>query len=208
MSVFEDALWLSGEQWIESFPADLPKHKFSRKHNRVINGILHGNQEKTKVKLSKGTIKVLLIAAILLALATTVFAVPAGREYIVEKFFNHSTYEVRGIDKINRIESFEINYIPDGFVITDEDKSKYFYRITYAKEQFHLFIDKHAINTRINFDTEEYDFQNITINGFDAILYFSENSKKGIIFNDGEYIFMRNGNIEKDELIKIAQNLK
>lgn len=208
MSAFEEAVWLSGEKWVDSFPNDLPKHHFSKKHNKIIHEIIYGKQEKTKHELSKGTVKVLLIAAILLAIATTVFAIPTSREYIIEKFFNHSSYNVKEIDRINSIESFEINYIPDGFVITDEDKSKYFYRITYAKEQFHLFIDKHAINTRINFDTEEYDFQNITINGFDAILYFSENSQKGIIFNDGEYIFMINGNIEKDELIKIEQNLK
>lgn len=203
MSVFEDALWLSGEQWIESFPTDLPKHKFSRKHNKVINNIIHGDQDKTKVKLSKGTIKVILIAAILLAFATTVFAIPASREYIIEKFFNHSSYEVKGIDKINRVESFEINYIPDGFEKTED----YGYAYMYENIDKSFVVQKCELSTLVGFDTENYECESITINGFDAILYFSENSEKGIIFNNGEYIFIINGNIEKDELIKIAQNL-
>lgn len=204
MSVFEDALWLSGEQWIESFPADLPKHKFSRKHNKIINNIIHGDQDKTKVKLSKGTIKVILIAAILLVFATTVFAIPASREYIIEKFFNHSSYEVKGIDKINRVKSFEINYIPAGFEKTED----YGYAYMYENIDKSFVVQKCELSTLVGFDTENYECESITINGFDAILYFSENSEKGIIFNDGEYIFIINGNIEKDELIKIAQNLR
>ena len=34
MSEFEEALWLSAENWVDSFPTDLPKHKFSKKHNK------------------------------------------------------------------------------------------------------------------------------------------------------------------------------
>ena len=93
MSEFEEALWLSAENWTDSFPTDLPKHKFSKKHNKVINDIIYGKQDK-KIKLSKGTIKVLLIAAVLLAIATTAFAIPQSREYIVDKFSNNSEYNV------------------------------------------------------------------------------------------------------------------
>lgn len=208
MSAFEEAVWLSGEKWVDSFPNDLPKHHFSKKHNKIIHEIIYGKQEKTKHELSKGTVKVLLIAAILLAIATTVFAIPTSREYIIEKFFNHSSYNVKEIDRINSIESFEINYIPDGFAVTDEYKSNYFYSLIYANKKLHFCIEKHAINTYVNFDTEKYDCENISINGIDALFYLSENLEKGIIFNDREYIFIINGNIEKDELIKIAQNLK
>lgn len=42
MSEFEEALWLSAENWTDSFPTDLPKHKFSKKHNKVINDIIYG----------------------------------------------------------------------------------------------------------------------------------------------------------------------
>ena len=203
MSVFEDALWISGEQWIESFPADLPKHKFSRKHNRVINGILHGNQEKTKVKLSKGTIKILLITSILLAFATTVFAVPAGREYIVEKFFNHAEYTVINAGDLKKVTSLKLNYIPAGFEKTED----YGYAYIYENIDKSFLVQKCELSTLVGFDTENYDCENITINGFDAIFYRSLNEFKGIIFNNGEYIFLVDGNIEKDELVKIAQNL-
>lgn len=213
MSAFEEVVCLSGEKWVDSFPTDIPKHHFSEKHNEIINEIIYGKQEKTKHKLSKGTIKVLLIAAVLLAFATTVFAVPASREYIIEKFFNHSSYNVKKIDEFNSVEPFETNYIPDGFAVTDEYKSNYFYSLIYINKELHFCIEKHAINTYVDFDTEKYDCENISINGIDALFYISENLisenlEKGIIFNDREFIFIISGNIEKDELVKIAQNLK
>lgn len=208
MSAFEEALRISGEEWIASFPSDLPKHKFSRKHNKAIKDIISGKKEKNNHNLSKRTIKILLIAAVLLAFITTVFAVPVSREYIVQKFFNHSSYNVKDIDKISNVELMKINYIPNGFSITDEYKSKYVYSVTYSNEQEHFSVDKHAINTYVNFDTEKYDCENISINGIDGLFYVTENSQKGIIFNDANYIFVVSGNIDKNELINIAQNVK
>ena len=114
MSEFEEALWLSAENWADSFSTDLPKHKFSKKHNKVINDIIYGKQDK-KIKLSKGTIKVLLIAAVLLAIATTAFAIPQSREYIVDKFSNHSEYNVVDKKKSKRVKSLNVKYIPAGF---------------------------------------------------------------------------------------------
>ena len=35
-----------------------------------------------------------------------------------------------------------------------------------------------------------------------------DNELKGIIFNNGEYIFIINGNIDKKELVNIAQNVE
>ena len=48
MSQFEEALWLSAENWADSFSTDLPKHKFSKKHNKVINDIIYGKHRCTR----------------------------------------------------------------------------------------------------------------------------------------------------------------
>ena len=191
MSQFEEALWLSAENWADSFSTDLPKHKFSKKHNKVINDIIYGKQDK-KIKLSKGTIKVLLIAAVLLAIATTAFAIPQSREYIVDKFSNHSEYNVVDKKKSKRVKSLNVKYIPAGFEKGDRN----------------FVVEKFELSGSVGFDTEHYEPENIKINGIDAVYYRSNNNVKGIIFNDGNYIYIIEGNIEKDELVKIAQNVE
>ena len=191
MSEFEEALWLSAENWADSFSTDLPKHKFSKKHNKVINDIIYGKQDK-KIKLSKGTIKVLLIAAVLLAIATTTFAIPQSREYIVDKFSNHSEYNVVDKKKSKRVKSLNVKYIPAGFEKGDRN----------------FVVEKFELSGSVGFDTEHYEPENIKINGIDAVYYRSNNNVKGIIFNDGNYIYIIEGNIGKDELVKIAQNVE
>ncbi len=203
MSEFEEALWLSAENWADSFPLDLPKHKFSKKHNKVINDIIYGKQGK-KIKFSKGTIKVLIIAAVLLAIATTAFAIPQSREYIIDKFSNHSEYNVVDNKKSKRVKSLNVNYIPAGFEKGDD----YGDTVQYVKGDKDFVVEKLELTGSIGFDTENYEHENIKINGIDAVYYRSNNNGKGIIFNDGNYIYIISGNIEKDELVKIAQNIE
>ena len=92
MSTFEEVCLLSCEQWVDSFPDDILNHHFSEQHNRIMDNLFNNMQIKVKHKLSKNTIRFLLIAAILLALATTAVAVPLTREYIVNKFSNYSEF--------------------------------------------------------------------------------------------------------------------
>lgn len=202
MSAFEEAVWLSCEKWVDSFPTDIPKHHFSEKHNEIINEIIYGKQEKTKHKLSKGTIKVLLIAAVLLAFATTVFAVPASREYIIEKFFNHSEYAVIDNSDFKKVTPLNLNYIPTGFEKVEDYGDTYLYR----KNNKFFTVQKCELSAIVDFDTEKYERENIKINGADAVYFRTNDELNGVIFNNGKYIFIVNGNISKDDIVNIAQN--
>ena len=66
------------------------------------------------------------------------------------------------------------------------------------------------LNSTVGFDTEKYEYEHeyLIINGANAIYYQSSENVSGILFNNGNYIFLLDGNIGKDELVKIAQNVK
>lgn len=208
MSNFEEVCLLSCESWVNSFPAEIPKHKFGKKHTEKMKEIFQTEPKENKHKLSKKTIKFILIAAILLSLATTVFAIPACREFIVEKFSNHSEYNVVDTNYAKNVTSLKINYIPIGFEKTEEYTSNDFYIENYKNTELYFYVNKYIIDTTIGYDTEKYDSESIKINGMDAVYYMPDNEMKGIIFNNGEYIFIINGNIDKKELVKIAQNVE
>lgn len=208
MSNFEEVCLLSCESWIDSFPAEIPKHKFSKKHTEKMKEIFQTEPKENKHKLSKKTIKFILIAAILLSLATTVFAIPACREFIIEKFFNHSEYNVVDTSDAKDVTSLNLNYIPTGFEKTEEYKSDDLYANAYKNTELYFYVKKYTIDTNIGYDTEKYDDESIIINNIKAVYFRSDNEVNGIIFNNGEYIFIVDGNICKDELVKIAQNVK
>lgn len=204
MSNFQEVCLLSCESWVDSFPDDIPKHKFSKKHKEKMKEIFELDIEIQKHKLSKKTIKILLIAAILLSLATTVFAIPASREFIIQKFSNHSEYNVVDTENAEKVESLKLNYIPEGFVKTED----YEHAVMYSNSELSFYVEKFELTSSIGFDTENYDSESIIINGIDGIYYTSKNNEKGVIFNNGNYIFVVSGNIEEKELVKIAQNVE
>lgn len=208
MSNFEEVCLLSCENWIDSFPAEIPKHKFSKKHSEKMKEIFQTEPKEKKHKLSKKTIKFILIAAILLSLAITVFAIPAYREFIIEKFFNHSEYIVVDTSYAKDVTSLNLNYIPTGFERTEEYTSNDFYIETYNNNYQYFYVKKYKLNTNIGYDTEKYNSENIRINGIEAVYYMPDNELKGIIFNNGEYMYIISGNIDKKELVKIAQNVE
>lgn len=204
MSNFQEVCLLSCENWVDSFPDDIPKHKFSKKHEEKMKELFEPDTKVQKHRLSKKTIKILLIAAILLGFATTVFAIPASREFIIQKFSNHSEYNVLDTENAEQVKSLKLNYIPEGFVKTEE----YEYSCVYKNKNKEFVVEKLIISSEIGYDTEMYKDEIIKINGIDAIFFKSNNDYKGIIYNNGKHIFLIDGNIEKEELVKIAQNVE
>ena len=71
MTNFEEACKMSAEKWVASFPDEVEAHKFSQKHIDAINEIIYPKPAVKVKKLSKKTVRFIIIAAVLLALATT-----------------------------------------------------------------------------------------------------------------------------------------
>ena len=208
MSNFEEVCLLSCEKWVASFPEEVPKHKFSKKHNQKMKELFSGQVRESEHKFSKTTVRIILIAAILLAIATTAFAIPAVRKYVTEKFYDHSEYNILDKSGAQKVESLELNYIPEGFVKTDEINSSELYTFEYEKGDKWFCVKKWTLNAGIYYDTEHNYRENIIINGLDAVYYTAEVESRGIIFNNGKYIFVITGTVHKEELIKIAQNIE
>lgn len=208
MSNFQDVCLLSCEKWVDSFPDEIPKHEFSQKHNEKMKTLFQDEPKDKKHKLSRKSITFILIAAIIMAIATTAFAIPTCREFIIEKFTDYSEYNVVNPKNAKMVESLKVNYIPDGFKKAEEDKTNDFYVEIYDNNDKYFFVKKYTLDTNIGYDTEKYDSEKIKINGIDAVYYRTDNELDGIIFNNSEYIFVVNGNISKEELVKIAQNVE
>lgn len=208
MTVFEEACLLSCEQWIDSFPTDIPKHDFSKNHQKMMNRLFDKMRNGKYHRFTKNTIKILLIAAILLSITTTALAVPSCREYIIKTLFDYSAYNL--VDEGNSIDvdCLKVNYIPDDFLMTKKFISKDMYSYSYKNGKYYFSVDKYSVNSQFNIDTEDYDYEKISVDGKEGIFYKADQSENSVIFNNGSFIFIVYGNISKDEIIKISQGLK
>lgn len=166
--------------------------------------ILNGFSENGRRRLSKQTIRLLIIAAALLIGTLSVFASPSGREFIIKRFSNHSEYSVADSKDAKIVKSLSLNYIPKGFYKINGEEDYCIYKN--SNKEF--IVEKFSLGATIGYDDESFDCEIIEINGIESVYHKSENNYQGIIFNNGEHIFTITGNIEKEELVKIAQNVE
>lgn len=209
MNNFQDVCLLSCEKWVDSFPDEIPKHEFSQKHDEKMKTLFQDDPKDKKHRLSRKSITFILIAAIIMAVATTAFAIPSCREFILKQYSSYSEYYVPDA-KNSRVESLEVNYVPDGFEKNDDyDKYFIYYYSNVDNNKEYFEVHKSVLNAKISFDSKKYDSESIYINGIEGVYFSSDDEKdKGIVFNDGKYIFTIKGNIDKQTLIKIAQNVE
>ena len=208
MSNFQEICLLSCEKWVASFPEEVPKHRFSKKHNQKMKELFSGQVRESEHKFSKTTIRIILIAAILLAIATTAFAIPTVREYVTERFFDHSEYGIVDKGGAEDVTSLTVGYIPEDFELSNEFCSERLFTFDYTKGKEYFSVDKSSLTAGVNYDTEHNAVENIIINGLDAVYFKTDGEANGIIFNNGKYIFVITGTVPKEELIKIAQNIE
>ena len=191
-----------------NFPDEVEAHKFSQKHIDAINEIIYPKPALKVKKLSKKTVRFIIIAAVLLALATTAIASPAFRQFTLKDFSNHSEYRVGDIKNAKAVSSLKLNYIPDKFKMVDKYESVNLFLFSYKNGEQIFDVEKSYLRSTIGFDTENSVKEELQINGADAAYYRTADNWGTVIFNNGEYIYYIGGNISKEELVKIAQNVE
>lgn len=208
MSNFEEACKISAEKWIDSFPDNAQAHNFSKRHIDLINEIIYPKPNVKRKKFSKKTIRFIIIAAVLLALSTTAVASPAFRKYTVKNFSNHNEYNVDDTTRSKEVTSLKLKYIPAKFKEVEKTASSAWYSCRYENGEQNFEVEKLNLSATIGFDTENSMKEKIQINGADAMYYRTTDNLGTVLFNDGEYIYYICGNISKEELVKIAQNVE
>ncbi len=211
MTDFEKACELANKQWVNSFDEKTDENiKFSHSHEKRIKEIAQIADGKKRIKLTRKTLKYIIIAAVLLALAaTTAIATPHFKKYRVEKSDDLLKYSVSDgkSSKIDKEPSLE--YIPNGYHKVSQSGNEDGLLIEYRKDEDHWFtFMKNDINSNIYFSDDENKLEKIEYNGTKYLIYSSDKNVYGIIWNDGKYSYDLGGNLSKEELLRIAKCTK
>lgn len=202
-----EACLIAQDLWFDSMDLIEGEHEFSKSFERKMNRLIDKMRNDKYHHLTRRATRALIIAAIILALATTVIASPRTREYIIEKFSDHSTYTVEdGYE--GEVEDLVVGYIPDGFELTYEVNEFDQVVKEYKKDDFVFSLSKTNTSKNYEFDTEFYDSEIINYDNIDYIYYKDKQGSNGLIWNLSNTSYLISGNIDKDIMIKIAKNLK
>lgn len=135
----------------------------------------------------------------------------AFRDFFVNIFEKFSI--VQSADVENSPETIEdiyvIAYDLGGFTEEVWVDTEFDRRTEYVKDDCHINFGqsvKNAFNSRLN--TEDADVLTVVVGGHEAMYYRDNHNYDTVIWDNGDYIFMLSGNIDKDELIKIAESVQ
>ena len=130
MSKFARACILSYEEWVATIPEELPKPEYSKKHIRRMNALKNKMRGNVYHHFTTKTIRIMLVAAILLALMMTAFVFPSSRDSFMDNFNIASRYQMTKHNKNSVPDKITVGYIPEGFEL--ENKEPYFKGVFYT----------------------------------------------------------------------------
>lgn len=211
MNNFEKACRLSNAQWVNSLPKEIDGYAYSARHNRRMNKLFSKMRDNRYHRLTKGAARALVIAAIILSLSVTAFAIPGSRTFIIEKFSEYSLYKTEEENFQKHSKNLECGYVPEGFSVYQEhkDENGFVYIIEYRSDNDGWYMVEAAdLNATVSFDTELYDSEETEYNGIKYVLYKSNEENNGAVWNYGGQIYKISGSITSEEILEIAKCTK
>ena len=111
------------------------------------------------------------------------------------------------------VESLEIGYIPTGFGLIDSNEDErtreYFYMKDDGTDHYIMIGIYSSDASVVDADIEYMEYEAITINGQEAHLLYNEEERYGVIvFGNPVYTVSLTADLERSELIKVAENIK
>ena len=152
-----------------------------------------------------------ILAAVLLATATVTASVQSLREsvtyFLVEIFEEGSLYRFFNFRQDPSIKDQPIDvhlpgYIPNGYRLTEEQEEGFFYEGEGAKC---FYFAQYPNGTEVY--APDVETKNISVAGeYEGVLLCKGEIRK-LFFNDGKYLYVINGTLSEEEILKIAESI-
>lgn len=196
-------------------------HEFSRAFEEKISLLFAQQKRKQRNKMirkaaSRAAVAVLVL---LMVFTATIYSVDAFRVEVLNFLRNSDIVsntirlsgdeaDYKGFEKLIR-GMYLPSYIPPGYFIDSIYGSNENYRVFYLNDnEQELVLTKITEATTIGIDNEHTTLEHITVNKEEALLYLHESGYVNLLFKFDSQAFMISGYIEKNDAIKMAENMK
>lgn len=203
---------VSAEAYRKEADYNAPEVNFSPEHERNMQKLF--KNERRKYNLRRATVVTGKVACFLLVVVVAMSVAIYNVDALRTKFFNFFFVKEAPDTEITFTETKQnsysndmvsIGYIPDGFKIT-KDKAginNLFLKFKNGEKFIQVKRNNDSLKTAIN--TEKGVVENIKINGYEGA-YIINNSANILLWYDGVYTYRIFTNLEKEEIIKIAES--
>ncbi|MCH5209334.1 MAG: DUF4367 domain-containing protein [Oscillospiraceae bacterium] len=186
---------------------------FSEEHEQKMRKLFRDEQRKLfKKKFVRYLMRcACILLIVVVVVSVSVFSVNAWRakflNFIMKSEEPNTNYHFDdGEAGFYSDDDINIGYIPNGFIQLDNMQlNENIFLLFKNQEQYFILTIQNA-DTISNVDTEGAFVEELTLSDKDVI-FINKDSVKTLIWGDEQHSYMLYGNIEKNELIKIAKSV-
>lgn len=209
MSKLAQACELSLNEWLGPIPDELPEVEYSKKHERWKKNLFNKMRGGYYHRFTTKSIKVMLVAAILMALLMTAFVFPSSRETTLDNLNAFSIFQITKHNKNSVNREIKVGYIPEGFEFNNVEKFSKYVLFEYKSSKGDSFtIWKCTSSMKMEFDTENFITEEIIVDNIKYTYCQGNEGVNNIVWTRNDYIYRLSGTLTKDELLKIAKTVE
>lgn len=209
MSKLAKACELSLNEWLGPIPDELPEVEYSKKHERWKKNLFNKMRGGYYHRFTTQTIKVMLVAAILMALLMTAFVFPSSRETSLDNLNAFSIFRITKDNKNSVNREIKVGYIPDGFVLENSYATVKALQSDYISNNGQFFtIFKCTSSMKMEFDTENFITEETMVDNVKYTYCQGNESVNNLIWTNNDYVYRIEGMLSKEELLKIAKTVE
>lgn len=209
MSKLAKACELSLNEWLGPIPDELPEVEYSKKHERWKKNLFNKMRGGYYHRFTTKTIKVMLVAAILMALLMTAFVFPSSRETTLDNLNAFSIFKITQHNKNSVNREIKVGYIPEGFELTDKVYlNKHSYYQYESNNSSHFLIYKCTSSMKMEFNTEFFDSEEIIVDNIKYTYCQGNEGVNNLIWTKNDYVYRIEGMLLREELLKIAKTVE
>lgn len=204
---------------------------FSENHIKAMNKILYGHTvaDDNRIRHFRLNKRLILVAIITMTIVlVAALSVGADRLKFLDYFMNVSDISTdftkspdteegeyyvdeslkESLENTDEYKySINLGYIPDGFTLTDSSEYNSISCATYYNINKYFNVSKSIVPDTVSIDTENAETEYVDINGITA--FMSIKPKQIIlIWECNDVLYDISGNIDKETIIKIAENIE
>ncbi len=209
MTNLAKACELSLNEWLATFPDIIPEAERSQKHEKWKRNLFNKMRDDHYHRFTTRTIKVILVAAILMALLLSAFVFPSSRETAINNLNVFSRFKITEHNKNAVNGEIKVGYIPEGFELIAEKQSgkQRIYEFEHKNSEFFT-IWKCSSVIEMNFNTEFFNSEEIIVNNIKYVYCQGNEGVNNLVWTRNDYVYGIDGTISKEEMLKIAKTVK
>lgn len=191
--------------------ASVPKHHFSRKHNKKMKLLFSertssGQRSRSQIKLKYIWLVIILSCLIALTGFVIMFFVDGFKGTVYHDNTHLFAINTEGCPTTIEKE-YELSVLPGGYTLSKSTNGSFYSKKVYRNKdnQDLTFIQYVKSKFNLHINTEGYEPVETVINGHNAIYIDFDNQEVTIVWDSNDYILEISGIFNKDELLKLAE---